>query len=195
MTDAIFYGSKREAWCPAASVRHRHVSAVVPQIIRVEQVLPRVPGRRALDEHLAHGGRTIQVWDAQTGQELLTLKGGGSGVAYSPDGKRLASASMDNTVKVWDAQTGEEILSLKGYASYVNSVAFSPDGKRLVSASYDKTVKLWDAQTGEELLTLEGHGGENPNGVAFSPDGHRLATGSNEGTVKIWDATPLPAKP
>ena len=80
-------------------------------------------------------------------------------VAFSPDGKRLVSGSLDKTVKVWDAQTGQETLTLKGHTGGVLSVAFSPDGKRLVSGSEDKTVKVWDAQTGQEILTLKGHTG------------------------------------
>ena len=78
----------------------------------------------------------MKVWDAQTGQELLTLKGHTgwvTSVAFSPDGKRLASALADKTVKVWDAQTGQKPLTLKGTATSVGSVAFSPDGKRLAS--------------------------------------------------------------
>ena len=80
-------------------------------------------------------------------------------MAFSPDGKRLASASWDKTVKVWDAATGQESLTLKGHTDGVMSVAFSPDGKRLASASEDQTVKVWDAATGQELLTLKGHTG------------------------------------
>ena len=80
-------------------------------------------------------------------------------MAFSPDGKRLASASTDRTVKVWDAATGQETLTLKGHTDQVTSVAFSPDGQRLASASDDETVKVWDAATGQEILTLKGHTG------------------------------------
>ena len=78
-------------------------------------------------------------------------------VAFSPDGKRIASGSEDKTVKVWDAEKGQELLTLKGHTSWVTSVAFSPDGKRIVSGSMDKTVKVWDARQGQELLSLKGH--------------------------------------
>jgi WD40 repeat protein/tRNA A-37 threonylcarbamoyl transferase component Bud32 len=138
----------------------------------------------------------VKVWDAQTGQETLTLKGHTeqvTGVAFSPDGKRLASASQDGTVKVWDAQTARQPLTLKGHRNDVNSVDFSPDGKRLASASQDGTVKVWDARTGREVLSLKhAHGVAS---VCFSPDGKRLATGAwggswaaQPGEVKVWDA-------
>jgi WD40 repeat protein/serine/threonine protein kinase len=123
---------------------------------------------------------TTKVWDAQTGQELLSLKGGGNSVAFSPDGKRLS-----NGKKVWDAQTGQELHTLKGACS---NVAFSPDGKRLATSSEDDTVKVWDVQTGQELLSLKGHSG-GANDVAFSPDGKHLASaGLRDLTVKVWDA-------
>ena len=107
--------------------------------------------------------------------------------AFSPDGKKIVSASEDYTVKVWDVQTGECIRTLKGHEEYVQSAAFSPDGKRIVSASDDETVKVWDAQTGECIRTLEGH--ENfVNSAAFSPDGKRIVSTSWDKTVKVWDA-------
>jgi WD40 repeat protein/serine/threonine protein kinase len=127
--------------------------------------------------------------------DLLTLKGHTgeiTSVAYSPDGKRLASGAGNTPgkpgeVKVWDAQTGQELLPLKVHNDIVWSVAFSPDGKRLASACRDQTVKVWDVQSGQELLSLKGHT-NSVWSVAFSPDGKRLASGSWDQMVRVWDA-------
>ena len=131
----------------------------------------------------------MKIWDSATGKELLALKGHAgevSGVAFSPDGLRLASGSGDHTVKIWDSATGKELFALKGHANRVRSVAFSPDGQRLASGSQDQTVKIWDTATGKELFAVKGHAGSVAS-VAFSPDGQRLASGSQDQTVKIWD--------
>jgi WD40 repeat protein/tRNA A-37 threonylcarbamoyl transferase component Bud32 len=106
---------------------------------------------------------TVRVWDAATGQEVLTFNGTGNGqcVCFSPDSKRLASACGDlhnrgkpGDVKIWDAATSQEVLSLKGHTDAVWSVCFSPDGKRLASASKDGTVKVWDASGGSDAEAL-----------------------------------------
>src|SRR5260370_851423 len=98
-------------------------------------------------------------------------------VAFSPDGKRVVSGSVDRTVKVWDAEKGQETLTLKGHTSTLTSVTFTPDGKPVVSCSKDQTVKVWDAVNGQENLTLKGHT-RSVWCVAFSADGKRVVSGS-----------------
>ncbi len=149
---------------------------------------------------------TVKVWDTGTRRETFTFKGHTVGVrqqpplpdekrieptaratsvAFSPDGKRIASADNDGRVKVWDAGTGHEFLTLKGHTG--RPMAFSPDGKWLAYASIPNgTVKVWDTGSGQEKLDLKGH--VSVRSVAFSPDGKQLASASWDGTVKVWDA-------
>jgi WD40 repeat protein len=106
---------------------------------------------------------------------------------FSPDGKRIATASNDRTVKLWDAQTGKDHLPLAGHDVPVIHVAFRPDGKRLASASADGTVRLWDVERGTLLHTiLCGQGLVET--VAFSHAGTWLASGDADSTVRLWDA-------
>ena len=98
-----------------------------------------------------------------------------NGVAFSPDGRLLATASYDGTARLWDPATGDCLRTLTGHDDTVYGVAFSPDGRLLATASRDGTARLWDPATGERLRTLTGHD-DWVNGVAFSPDGRLLAT-------------------
>ncbi|TWT81443.1 Serine/threonine-protein kinase PknB [Planctomycetes bacterium CA13] len=109
-------------------------------------------------------------------------------VAFSPNGKHVASAGRDSTIKIWDAETGQEIVTLTGHTNQVGGVAFSPDGSRLASASFDNTIKLWDTRTYREINTLTGHT-KLVACVAFSPNGKLLASASDDATIKLWDVS------
>jgi WD40 repeat protein len=133
--------------------------------------------------------KTVRVWSPRDGALKYTLTGHDKdvyGLAFSPDGRRLASGAHDDLIKVWDTQQGREILTLAGHTDRVNGVAWSPDGGRIASAGWDSTVRLWDAQTGELIQTLEGHS-DGVLCVAFSLDGNQVASGSADRSIRVWD--------
>jgi WD40 repeat protein len=138
----------------------------------------------------ATSGNVIKLWDATTGRELLTLAGHTGwvmGLAFSPDGKSLASTSLDGTVKVWSLSPGDEMVTVSGPgAGFGTRVAYNPNGQEYITSGGDGTATLWNADTGEARLTLTGHELEVLS-VAFSPDGTRFATGSLDGTAIVWD--------
>jgi WD40 repeat protein len=132
--------------------------------------------------------RTAKVWDSRTGEELQVLSGhdaGVYGVAYSPNGDRIVTSSVDRTARVWNSTTGELLFTILGHAGSVFRAAYSPDGTMIATASYDGTTKLWDSETGQELVTLYGHK-DGVSAVEFSTDGSRLFTGSVDGTNRIY---------
>ena len=129
------------------------------------------------------------VWAQESSKPELLLQNGHKGmvlsVAFSPDGKTLASGSRDNTIGLWEVSSGRLIRSFEGHGSGINSVAFSPDGKTLASGSDDETIKLWEVSSGRLIRSFEGHSNWVES-VAFSPDGKTLASGSYDTTIKIW---------
>jgi WD40 repeat protein len=141
-------------------------------------------------------GQAIYLWDLTTGQFLGQIHGHTDWVvslAFSPDGKFLASGSGDNTVRLWDTATGRELRQFRGHTAWVVSLAFSPDGKFLASGSQDDTLRLWDVAQGTQLRQFQGHTSTAfVNSIAFSPDGQFLASGSGDDNwyntvLLLWD--------
>ena len=148
---------------------------------------------------------TIRLWSVDTGETKRILTGhagefegvdngpssveGVKSVAFSPDGKTLASGGGDNVIHLWDVETGKSKMTLIGHTHWVFSLAFSPDGKTLASGSVDSDIRLWDPHTGQHKKTLTGHSAWIRS-IAFSPDGKTLASGSDDGSVLLWKINP-----
>lgn len=152
---------------------------------------------------LGEGGQAVTVWDVTTGTQLMVMRGPLYGtrpprredinliqinaVAFSPDGKTLASAGGDKVLRLWDVATGQELRALTGHTDEVLALVFAPDGRTLFSGGADAVIMQWDVDTGQLRRTLRGHT-DGVNALALSPDAKVLASGSDDGTVKVWDS-------
>jgi WD40 repeat protein len=142
---------------------------------------------------MATGGfdKTIILWEAATGYQLLTLTGHDArvqSISFSLDGRWLASGSDDKTIKIWDAVTFREVTTISGHHGSVQCLAFSPDGRWLASGGADTSIMLWEVGTWHLRRTLGGHKG-SVRSLAFSSNGRWLVSGSADKVAKIWEVS------
>jgi hypothetical protein len=133
----------------------------------------------------------VEIWDANTGARLSILSGHTKvvgGIAFSQDGRLLATTSADWTARIWSTEHGDELFVLRARESWqsINTAAFSQNSRRLAIGGGDMTACIWDIATGTMNNVMRGHQGAI-NTVAFSSDGRRLLTGSADNTSRIWD--------
>ena len=133
--------------------------------------------------------KTIRVWDINSGQCILTLRGhtnGVSAVTITPDGTKIISASHDKTLKVWDINSGQCILTLRGHTNGVSAVTITPDGTKAVSGSKDGDLIVWDLNSGKKVQIMDVDS-VVIYGVEITPDGTKAVSGSKDGDLIVWD--------
>ncbi|OGF68159.1 MAG: hypothetical protein A2Y62_13550 [Candidatus Fischerbacteria bacterium RBG_13_37_8] len=137
----------------------------------------------------ASSDKTIRIWDAETGQELLCLNGhedSVNSVAFSHVNYNLASGSNDWTIRIWDSETGDELRCFTSREAQITSIAYSNSGKLIASAYSSGSVQIWDAET-EQYRTCLGMHNDAVSCLAFSPDDRQIASGSSDDSLRIWD--------
>jgi WD40 repeat protein len=152
---------------------------------------PRAADRVALDPRgtlvAAGGGRTAWIWDVH-GKPIRTLtsdRGAVTGLSFSPDGNRLASAWTDGVGRIFETHTGRLERVLRGHQAALTSIRFSADGRRVVTASFDHDARIWDLATSTSRV-LHGHFAVVSD-ASFSPDGRWVVT-AGPTTAGVWDA-------
>jgi WD40 repeat protein len=171
-------------------------AGVVQGVYAGRRALAYSPDGRLLAGTYTYEGNRVGLWEADTCRLVGTLaghKGPVLSVAFSADGRRLASGGFDSLIKVWDVASRDCLLTLSGHADEVFAAVFHPTEPRIASGGRDRLVRLWDAATGEELVRLPGHS-DYVFSLAFSPDGKTLVSGSGDTTLRLWDTEPLRAR-
>jgi WD40 repeat protein len=172
--------------CEAYWLANKHLEAMIAGVKAAKRIFD--PDIRKIIPNYTKGRTFGRLWEVLYSiHESNRLKGHSStvwSVAFSSDGKTIASGSADSTIKLWNLE-GKELWTLTGHSKGVLSIAFSPDRKTIASGSYDNTIKLWNLE-GKELRTLSGHS-NRVRSIAFSPDGKTVASSSDDKTIKLWN--------
>jgi WD40 repeat protein len=113
---------------------------------------------------------------------------------FSPDGRRVLTASADHTARRWETDSGKPLAIFQGHTDGVTSAAFSPDGRRVLTASEDDTACLWETDSGTLLSVFQGHTSEVWSAI-FSPSGRYALTASSDGSARLWPLLPADVSP